>query len=53
VWRSPTAFQRHKEIENQLGGHSFEVRSPLCDSLNAIANREDPVAPVDSSNWRR
>jgi hypothetical protein len=32
---------------------SFEVGSPLCDSLNAIATREDPIAPVDSSSSRR
>ncbi len=34
-------------IDQALGMRSYEVGGPLCDSLNAISDREDPIAPVD------
>jgi hypothetical protein len=53
VWATPALRARADSIDAKLGGHSFEGSGPLCDSLNAIANREDPIALVDSSGWQR
>ncbi len=40
-------------IRNRLAGRSFETGGALCDSLRRIADREDPIAPVDSVAPRR
>jgi hypothetical protein len=53
VWATPALRARADSIDVKLGGHSYEGVGPLCDSLNAIANREDPIAPLDTSGWHR
>ena len=41
--------RRDYQIDSILAGHTFEVSGPLCDSLNAIANREAPLKPISTS----
>jgi hypothetical protein len=55
ILKTPALRARADSVDAKLGGPdgSYEIAGPLCDSLNAIANREDPIAPVDSSGWQR
>ncbi len=49
VYGTPAARAKFDTVQKQFYGKGFEVGGPLCDSLQAIANREDPIAPVDSA----
>jgi hypothetical protein len=49
IYRTPTARARFDSVEAKLAGKGFAGTGPLCDSLKAIANREAPIAPVDSA----
>jgi hypothetical protein len=55
ILKTPALRARADSVDARLGGPdgNYETSGPLCDSLNAIANREDPIAPVDSSGWQR
>jgi hypothetical protein len=41
--------RRDYQIDSILASHTFEVSGPLCDSLNAIADREVPLKPISTS----
>ena len=49
IYRRPASRARFDTVEAQLVGKGFAGSGPLCDSLKAIANREDPIAPGDSA----
>jgi hypothetical protein len=49
IYSTPTLRSRRDAIRNRLAGHSFEASGAVCDSLRKIADREDPIAPVDST----
>lgn len=35
--------RRRNEVDSLLGTSDYAVDGPVCDSLNAIAGREDPI----------
>lgn len=44
VYRTPDARARHAKVRTAVSGRSYETSGPVCDSLNAIADREAPLA---------
>lgn len=54
VHGTPAARARFDAVEQQFFGKGFEGSGPFCEPLKAIANREDPIAPVDNAitKWR-
>ena len=49
VYASPAGKAAWQRIRSALSGHSVEFMGPLCDSLNVIADREDPIVKVDTA----
>ncbi len=49
IYRTPAARARYDSVQQQPYGKLFEGSGLFCDPLNAIADREDPIAPVDSA----
>jgi len=49
IVRSAHDRHRYYEIDSMRAFRSFEIGGPLCDSLNAIADREVPVKPISTS----
>ena len=49
VYRTPAARAARARVEEIVSGRSYEVGGALCDSLNAIADREDPIVKVAPS----
>jgi hypothetical protein len=49
IARSARDRQRYYEIDSMLASRFFEVGGRLCDSLNAMANREVPLKPISTS----
>jgi len=47
IYRTPAARAARARVEKLIWGRSYEVNGPLCDSLNAIADREDPIVRVN------
>ncbi|HVA57077.1 MAG: hypothetical protein WBQ26_02910 [Gemmatimonadaceae bacterium] len=52
IYAKPEAQAQRQRIRAARAGHSFEFGGPLCDSLNAIADREDPIVKVDTTGAR-
>jgi hypothetical protein len=46
VVRSPDASAAFKRADAIAALQSYQVGGALCDSLNAIADREDPIVPA-------
>ncbi len=49
IFPTPETRSRRDAIRGRLASRSFESGGVLCDSLRRIADREDPIAPVDSA----
>ncbi len=47
VYRTPAARAARTRVDQVISGRSYEVGGPVCDSLNAIADREDPIVKVE------
>jgi hypothetical protein len=43
LYRTPADRAARARVDAIVSGRSYEVSGPLCDSLNAIADREDPI----------
>jgi hypothetical protein len=52
VFRRVEDRRRFNEIDSMLAGQTFEVNGTLCDSLNALANREVPLTPIPAGLGR-
>jgi hypothetical protein len=48
IYRTQEARERYRHIDAQLGGRTYESVGPFCDSVNAIADREDPIVAITS-----
>lgn len=46
IYRTPADRERYERVEDQLGGRTYESIGPFCDSVHAIADREDPIVPA-------
>ncbi len=53
VLAAPDARAAHARVQRMVAGRSYEVGGALCDSLNVIADREDPIVKVDTTRPRR
>ena len=49
IYRAPANRARRKQLDSLFQGKPFKGGGALCDSLHAIADREDPIAPVADS----
>lgn len=50
VWATAAGRAARPRVLRMVSGQSYQVSGPLCDSLNTIANREDPIVPADTSH---
>lgn len=49
IYANPPDQRAHARVEQAVSGRSYEGRGPTCDSLNAIADREDPIVKSKTS----
>lgn len=53
IYRAPSNRARFDKLEQLYQGRAFEAMGPRCDSLTKVADRVDPIAPVDSATKNR
>lgn len=49
TYRSSADSQARVRVDGAVSGRSYEASGAFCDSVNAIADREDPIVRVDTS----
>ncbi len=49
VLATVSARAAHVRVQRMVAGRSYEMGGALCDSLNAIADREDLIVKVDTT----